>query len=208
MDADWNVASYHGPRTDGVGLGAALERRLGTDAVALCRVDTAEGLLRFRVARGGVPGLLVWAPTAGRAGTANSPAGGAPAHPGGRVRPPAALGRGALGVADRTGVAGVVRAWGAGRRAGGSLKVLAGARLVFADGTPDLICYPSDRAALGRLTRLLTLGKRRAPKGGCDLSLGDFLDHSEGPLGIVPVSFSPLRAPETLLDLVCRLFRS
>ncbi|MFO0019488.1 MAG: PHP domain-containing protein, partial [Alphaproteobacteria bacterium] len=109
----------------------------------------------------------------------------AASHPEELVTTAAALGLEALGIADRNSVAGVVRAWGAGRRAGGSLKVLAGARLVFADGTPDLICYPSDRAAWGRLTRLLTLGKRRAPKGGCDLTLGDFLDHAEGQLGVV-----------------------
>ncbi|MCA6290933.1 PHP domain-containing protein, partial [Phenylobacterium sp.] len=109
----------------------------------------------------------------------------AASHPEELVTTAAALGLEALGIADRNSVAGVVRAWGAGRRVGGSLKVLAGARLVFADGTPDLICYPSDRAAWGRLTRLLTLGKRRAPKGGCDLSLGDFLDHAEGQLGVV-----------------------
>ncbi|MCA3720846.1 PHP domain-containing protein, partial [Phenylobacterium sp.] len=109
----------------------------------------------------------------------------AASHPEELVTTAAALGLEALGIADRNSVAGVVRAWGAGRKAGGSLKVLAGARLVFADGTPDLICYPQDRAAWGRLTRLLTLGKRRAPKGGCDLSLGDFLDHAEGQLGVV-----------------------
>ena len=109
----------------------------------------------------------------------------AASHPEELVATAAALGLDALGIADRNSLAGVVRAWGAGRKAGGSLKVLAGARLVFADGTPDLICYPSDRAAWSRLTRLLTLGKRRAPKGGCDLSLGDFLDHAEGQLAIV-----------------------
>ena len=109
----------------------------------------------------------------------------AASHPEELVATAAALGLDALGVADRNSLAGVVRAWGAGRKAGGALKVLAGARLVFADGTPDLICYPSDRAAWSRLTRLLTLGKRRAPKGGCDLSLRDFLDHAEGQLAIV-----------------------
>ena len=46
-----------------------------------------------------------------------------------------------------------------------------GARLVFADGTPDILAYPQDRAAWGRLTRLLTLGKRRAEKGDCILGL-------------------------------------
>ncbi len=33
------------------------------------------------------------------------------------------------------------------------------ARLTFQDGAPDLLCYPQDRAAYGRLCRLLTVGK-------------------------------------------------
>src|SRR5690606_14453923 len=44
----------------------------------------------------------------------------------------------------------------------------------------SLLVYPTDRAAYGRLARLLTLGKRRAPKGRCHLSLDDLLDHGEG----------------------------
>jgi error-prone DNA polymerase len=109
----------------------------------------------------------------------------AASHPEELVQTAAALGLEALGIADRNSVAGVVRAWAAGRKREAGPRVLAGTRLVFADGTPDLICYPQDRAAWGRLTRLLTLGKRRARKGGCDLALGDFLDHAEGLLGIV-----------------------
>ena len=109
----------------------------------------------------------------------------AASHPEELVQTAAALGLEALGIADRNSVAGVVRAWAAGRKLEAGPRVLAGTRLVFADGTPDLICYPQDRAAWGRLTRLLTLGKRRARKGGCDLALGDFLDHAEGLLGII-----------------------
>ena len=60
------------------------------------------------------------------------------------------------------------------------LKLAVGARLVFADGTPDILAYPRDRAAWGRLTRLLSLGKRRAEKGDCILGLDDLLDHIEG----------------------------
>jgi len=54
-----------------------------------------------------------------------------------------------------------------------AFKLCVGARLVFADGTPDLIVYPEARAGWGRLTRLLTLGNRRAQKGSCILSLAD-----------------------------------
>src|SRR3990170_7919386 len=74
-----------------------------------------------------------------------------------------ALGLAALGIADRNTVAGVVRMHTAAKEVG--LRIVVGARLVFADGTPDILAYPQDRAAWGRLTRLLTLGKRRAEKG-------------------------------------------
>jgi len=94
-----------------------------------------------------------------------------------------ALGHCGLGVADRNSVAGVVRAFSFLRAKGidpEAFKFAAGARLTFRDETPDLLCYPSDRAAWGRLTRLLTRGMARAPKGDCALELGDVLDFSGG----------------------------
>ena len=72
------------------------------------------------------------------------------------------LGLAGIGIADRNSVAGVVRAHTAAKDVG--LKIAVGARLVFADGSPDILAFPRDRAAWGRLTRLLTLGKRRAEK--------------------------------------------
>jgi DNA-directed DNA polymerase III PolC len=89
-----------------------------------------------------------------------------------------ALGLAALGVADRNSVAGVVRAHTAAKERG--LKLVVGARLVFADGTPDILAYPQGRAAWGRLTRLLSLGKLRAEKGDCILGLPDLLEFIEG----------------------------
>ena len=87
----------------------------------------------------------------------------------------------ALGIADRNSLAGVVRAFSQAKRLEGSpVRVLVGARLVFADGTPDVLAYPTDLAAYGRLCRLLTLGNRRAEKGSCILHLTDLLDWSEG----------------------------
>ncbi len=49
----------------------------------------------------------------------------------------------------------------------------------------SLLCYPSDRAAYGRLSRLLTLGRRRAPKGECWLGLDDVVAHDEGQIFVV-----------------------
>ena len=59
------------------------------------------------------------------------------------------------------------------------MRLLTGARLDLACGL-SLLCYPRDRAAYGRLCRLLTLGQRRAPKGGCVLHLDDAMAHAEG----------------------------
>ena len=78
-------------------------------------------------------------------------------------------------------LAGVVRAYEAARKIK-NFRLIVGARLVFTDGSPDLLVWPIDRDAYARLSRLLTLGRRRAPKGECHLTLADFLEHSEGQL--------------------------
>ncbi|MCR9221321.1 MAG: error-prone DNA polymerase [Alphaproteobacteria bacterium] len=88
-----------------------------------------------------------------------------------------ALGLAALGVADRNSLAGVVRAHKAAKEAG--LKLLVGARLDFRDA-PSVIAYPVDRAAYGRLSQLITLGRRRAEKGDCALFLDDLLVDASG----------------------------
>ncbi|MDB5682006.1 MAG: Error-prone polymerase, partial [Sphingomonas bacterium] len=64
-------------------------------------------------------------------------------------------------------------------------RLVVGARLVFRDGTPDIVAYPATRYGWGRLTRLLTAGNRRAAKGGCLLDLGDLIAHHEDLLLIV-----------------------
>jgi error-prone DNA polymerase len=87
----------------------------------------------------------------------------------------------AIGIADRNTLAGVVRAYDAIEQIEGDKpKLLVGARLVFTDGTPDILAYPTDRAAYGRLCRLLTTGKLRAKKGDCLLSFSDLLLWREG----------------------------
>ena len=80
-------------------------------------------------------------------------------------------------------------------------RLLTGARLVFADGTPDIVAYPEDRAGWGRLTRLLTLGARRAKKGDCLLHLNDLLADPDGLLLIAV----PGRKLDGLPDLLARL---
>ncbi len=98
-------------------------------------------------------------------------------HPEEMAAEAAALGLAAIAITDRNSLAGVVRAHGEARAAG--LQLIVGARLDFTDA-PSVLCLPTDRAAYGRLSRLLTLGKRRAPKGDCHIALGDLLDHGDG----------------------------
>ena len=91
-----------------------------------------------------------------------------------------AIGLAGLGLCDRNSVAGVVRAHLAKREQNLPLKYHPGARLVFADGTPDILAYPRDRAGWGRLTRLLTAGNLRGEKGECILRLDDLSRMSSG----------------------------
>ncbi len=95
------------------------------------------------------------------------------------VEEAARLGLAAIGIADRNTLAGAVRAHVAAKRAG--IRLLTGARLDLADRT-SLLCYPRDRAAWGRLCRLLTLGQQRVGKGECLLYREDLLAHAEGQL--------------------------
>ncbi len=106
-------------------------------------------------------------------------------HPHELVIRAAGLGLDAIAITDRNSLAGVVRAHLAARELRSSsaerdsaaedlrsssakrdsaaeesdVKLIVGCRLNFKDGSPDLLCYPQDRAAYGRLCRLLTVGK-------------------------------------------------
>src|SRR5262245_6869330 len=90
------------------------------------------------------------------------------------------IGLDGIGLCDRNSVAGVVRGHLIKREQQLALAYHPGARLVFADGTPDILAYPRDRAAWGRLCRLLTRGNLRAEKGDCILLLGDLMEHIDG----------------------------
>ncbi len=92
-------------------------------------------------------------------------------HPHELVARAAELGLGAIAITDRNSLAGIVRAHLAARDLRSSsakrdsaaedldVKLIVGCRLSFQDGAPDLLSYPRDRAAYGRLCRLLTVGK-------------------------------------------------
>jgi len=88
----------------------------------------------------------------------------------------------ALGVADFATVAGAVRCWEAQKATG--VRLILGTRLLLTDGR-NLLLYPTDRPAWSRLTRLLTLGKGRAGKGGCTLDWDDVVAHAEGQIAVL-----------------------
>jgi error-prone DNA polymerase len=90
------------------------------------------------------------------------------------------VGLACIGLAYRNTGAGVVRAHLIRREQKLALAYHPGARLVFADGTPDILAYPRDRAGWGKLCRLLTRGNLRAEKGDCILLLEDLLEHIDG----------------------------
>ncbi|MBL9086253.1 MAG: PHP domain-containing protein, partial [Planctomycetia bacterium] len=95
-------------------------------------------------------------------------------HPEELVERAAARGLAAVAVTDRGTLGGIVRAHVAAQAL--SFPLAVGARVGIAaaseGGMPRedaVLLYATDRASYGRLCRLLTVGKRRAGKGGCDV---------------------------------------
>jgi len=117
------------------------------------------------------------------------------------------LGYRGLAVTDENTLAGVVRAYAAARESNEkaaaeipnskfqppasnlrppNLKLIIGAEIIPNDGPPILLWAP-DRAAYADLSRLITLGRRRATKGECWLSLDDIAKYSQRLLaGVIP----------------------
>src|SRR5690606_15610665 len=102
---------------------------------------------------------------------------------------------------DRNTLAGMVRALMGAEDAG--LPLVVGARLGFVDGT-ELIVFPRDRAAYGRLCRLLSLGKSevfsspssgdgegRIPKAETRLTVEQAAALGEGMIALVPAPERP-----------------
>lgn len=93
-------------------------------------------------------------------------------HPEELVATAAMLGHRALAITDRDGVSGIVRGHTAAKAAG--LSYIPAARLDLMEEL-SLLVYPATIEAYGRMCQVLSLGKRRAPKGECHLWLEDVL---------------------------------
>ena len=137
-------------------------------------------------------------------------------HPEELVCQAAALGHRAATITDTNSLAGIVRGHLAAKEAG--IPFVVGCQLALrcgaeaeSRGSPvthpsclSVLVYPTDLASYGRLCRLLTLGKRRAPKGECHLVLHDLIEHSDGLLGIV---VGPAVLDQAFIDLLLGLRR-
>ena len=105
-------------------------------------------------------------------------------HPAEMVSTAAAFGYAGLGICDTNSLAGVVQGHVAAKEVG--LPFAVGARLLLDDGA-EYLAWPTDRASYGRLTRLLSLGRMRAPKGECRITRDGLVSMAEGwALAIVP----------------------
>jgi len=111
-----------------------------------------------------------------------------------------ALGLNSVAVTDHNSLAGIARAHARAEEAG--VRLIVGCRLDVRDGLPMLV-YPTDRAAYARLCRLLTLGKGRTGKGGCDLAWADLAAHGGGLIAVL----LPDEADAALAEALARLRR-
>ena len=80
----------------------------------------------------------------------------------------------AIAITDRNTLAGVVRMHTACKNS--NIRLIVGVRIDLKNKNPSLLCFPTNRAAYGRLSQLLSLGKKRAKKGKCFLFLEDLLE--------------------------------
>jgi error-prone DNA polymerase len=120
-------------------------------------------------------------------------------HPVELVRRARELGQRAIAIADRNTLAGIVRAHSAAQEL--DFRLVVGCRLDLTDA-PSLLCFPSNRAAYGRLARLLTRGKRRAEKGQCHLAYADVVELGAGQLLL---ALPPDAADDGFGDFLARL---
>lgn len=105
-------------------------------------------------------------------------------HPDELVCAAVALGHCSAAIADTNTLGGVVRAHVAAKGIGIPLAI--GARLCFIQ--PDwleILCYPTTIASYSNLSRIITTGKLRAPKGECSLLLHDLIERHEGLQAVV-----------------------
>ena len=93
------------------------------------------------------------------------------------------LGYHAIAITDCNSLTGIVRAHSAVKECAAEtkrrLKLLIGAEVTPVDASPVVLWAP-DRRAYGQLSHLITVGRRRAEKGSCNVRLDDIARHAKG----------------------------
>lgn len=113
----------------------------------------------------------------------------------------------AIALTDRNTLSGIVLAHSALKKVKKShTRFLVGCRLDLKNGQ-SLLCYPTHRKAYGKLTQLLTLGRRRATKGECCLELTDVVDYADGQQFILPFPQVLTEAAQAHIQRCADLFR-
>jgi error-prone DNA polymerase len=108
----------------------------------------------------------------------------AASHPDELVARAAEQGYAALAITDANTLAGVVRANTATKDH--PLKLIVGSEIRPTDAAP-VVLWAKDRTGYANLCRLITTGRRRAPKGECQLSIEDIAqNHTHLVAGVVP----------------------
>ena len=102
-------------------------------------------------------------------------------HPDELCSQAARLGYAGIAITDRNSLAGAVRMHVAAKEHG--LRLVVGAEIT-PDDAPPILLFPTDRAAYGRLSRLITRGRLRMEKGQCRILLADIEEYAEGLVGI------------------------
>lgn len=124
-------------------------------------------------------------------------------HPDELVTRAAELGHAAIAITDTHSLAGIVRAHVAARQAG--VQLIVGARILLSEPAPcSVLLHVIHREGYANLCRLLTLGKRRAPKGECHLTLHDILAHQGG---LIATLVPPATLQESAVELLTGLQR-
>jgi error-prone DNA polymerase len=98
-------------------------------------------------------------------------------HPDELVQRAAELGYEGLAITDRESIAGVVRGFSPAQELG--LQYIVGTEVHPTDA-PPMVLWPTDRAAYGRMCRMLSIGRMRCEKGRCELSFEDIAEHAQG----------------------------
>jgi len=135
-------------------------------------------------------------------------------NPGELVAAACLLGYAGMGLADRNSVAGVVRAWTQSKHIPLSEKEAVwlpyhpGCRLVFEEGTPDILAYPQDREGWGHLCRMLTKANLReeSEKGATLLRRDDLLEWGDCLSLAILADMRPAEDMIAFLDLLKERF--